>query len=139
MLRSIPITGVMPLPAVRNRILAGGLVAEDEFAGGLIELDDGARRVARRTRWLLTVPSGIAFTVMAKRPSSLVCEVSEYARHWRTPSTSTPMRTYWPGVWPRQPRPGWITTVAASRVSGCIATIRPRRSAPERSGSMTSR
>ena len=44
MLRSMPITGVTPLPAVRNRILAGAGCTEREFAGGLVELDDGARR-----------------------------------------------------------------------------------------------
>ena len=42
-------------------------------------------------------------------------------------------------VRPRQPRPGRITRVTASPVSGCTATIRPRRLAPERSGSTRSR
>jgi hypothetical protein len=29
-------------------------------------------------------------------------EVSEYARQWRTPSMSMPIRQYWPGLWPGQ-------------------------------------
>ena len=41
-LRSIPMTGVTPLPAVRNRILSAGAASEGEFACGLVELDDGA-------------------------------------------------------------------------------------------------
>ena len=42
-LRNMPITGVMPLPAVRNRIFGRWLVrTEGEVAGGLVELDDGA-------------------------------------------------------------------------------------------------
>ena len=41
-LRSIPITGVMPLPAVRKSTFAGASRAEREVAGGLVELDDGA-------------------------------------------------------------------------------------------------
>ena len=49
------------------------------------------------------------------------------------------MRMYWPGLWVRQPRPGLMTTVAALAVSGRTATMRPRRSAPERSGSIRSR
>ena len=45
-----------------------------------------------------------------------------------------PIRTYWPGTWPAQSLPGRITIVAASAVSGWTSTIRPRRSAPRRSG-----
>jgi hypothetical protein len=48
--------------------------------------------------WLLTLPLGMAFTVMDSNPSvEVLCDVSEYARQWRTPSTSTPMRMYCPG------------------------------------------
>ena len=66
-------------------------------------------------------------------------QVREYARQLPTPSTSTPMRMYWPGRWPRQALPGRRTTVAASRVSGVTETTRARRSAPARSGATRSR
>ena len=39
-LRSIPITGVMPLPAVTNRTFAGRGVGQDEVAARLVELDE---------------------------------------------------------------------------------------------------
>ena len=46
MLRSMPITGVIPLPAVRNRIFERRRCGEREFACGVVELDDGADRGA---------------------------------------------------------------------------------------------
>ena len=42
--------------------------AEDEVPGRLVELHEGAGR-SRRTRWLLTMPSGMALTVIAISPS----------------------------------------------------------------------
>ena len=42
-LRSIPMTGVMPLPAVRKSTFAGAGRREGEVAGGLVEHDEGAR------------------------------------------------------------------------------------------------
>ena len=42
MLRSMPITGVMPLPAVRNKIFGRRRGGEREFSCGVVELDDGA-------------------------------------------------------------------------------------------------
>ena len=68
MLRSIPITGVMPLPAVRNRILAA-VGAEGEFPAAWSSWTT-VPTVARRTRWLLTMPSGMAFTVIVMQPSA---------------------------------------------------------------------
>ena len=41
-LRSMPMTGVMPLPAVRNRTRSGRRVREDEVALGLVEHDHRA-------------------------------------------------------------------------------------------------
>ena len=77
----MPITGVMPLPAVRNRILRG-------VAAGKVNSPAAwsswtmVPTVARRTRWLETLPSGMALTVIAMQPSARsVSEVSEYARH----------------------------------------------------------
>ncbi len=66
--RSMPITGVMPLPAVRKSTLAG-------VAGGSTKSPAGwSSRIrvpgaARWTRWLLTLPPGTAFTVIVIRPS----------------------------------------------------------------------
>ena len=77
MLRSIPITGVMPLPAVRNRILAGGWSPRVNSPAAWSSWTT-VPTVARRTRWLLTLPSGMAFTVIAMQPSRRwVFEVSE--------------------------------------------------------------
>src|SRR5215207_5403535 len=75
---------------------------------------------------------------MVSRPSP-GADVSEYERHSRTPSTSRPIRTYWPGWWPRQAAPGRSTTVTASAVSGRTSTTRARRSAPARKGRNMSR
>jgi hypothetical protein len=122
-LRSMPITGVMPLPAVRNRTLAGlsgGRVKSPAAWSSMIIVPG----VAWCTRCWLTLPSGMALTVIEMRMFRAevweaweLREVSEYARQLRTPSTSTPMRTYWPGLCPSQPRPGLMTKVTASRVS----------------------
>ena len=96
--------------------------------------------MARRTRWLLTAPPGTALTVMVKRPSDRAGElVTEYERHSRTPSTSTPTRTYWPGSCGVQPRPGRSTTVTLSAVSGRTASTRARSTSALRSGAITSR
>ena len=74
----MPMTGVMPEPAVRNSALAGRGLRQHELAGGLVELDDRARASPRCTRWLLTLPSGIALTVTLMQPSARVrSEVSE--------------------------------------------------------------
>ena len=40
----MPMTGVMPLPAVRKRTFAGARAREGEVAGGLVEHHEGARR-----------------------------------------------------------------------------------------------
>ena len=67
-LRSIPITGVMPEPAVTNSSL---VPSAGEFV--LPAACSRWTRVparARRTRWLLTLPSGTALTVTEIRPSA---------------------------------------------------------------------
>ena len=66
-LRSIPITGVMPEPAVTNRSLPP--------SGGSTNSPAACSRWTRVpgreawTRWLLTTPSGTALTVTEIRPS----------------------------------------------------------------------
>ena len=129
-------TGVMPEPAVtiRNLPPAGGSTNSPAACSRCTRVPGRASC----TRWLLTRPSGTALTVMEMRPSRRGPWVSEYARHWRTPSTSIPMRRYWPGTWPAQSAPGRMTIVAASAVSGWTDSMRPRRSAPERSGAKRS-
>ena len=138
-LRSIPITGVMPLPAVTNRTFAGAGVGSTKSPVGWSSCTT-VPGVVRRTRWLLTTPSGIALTVTVMQPSVRCSgEVSEYARHCRTPSTSTPSRTYWPGTWvaPAAARPDdQRDGVAGLGVDGDDAAAQVAR---ERSGSTRSR
>ena len=131
-LRSIPITGVMPEPAVTNSSLPPPAGSTNSPCG-LLEVHQRAGRKSC-TRWWLTRPSGTALTVIEIRPSGRGPWVSEYARHWRTPSTSRPMRRYWPGTWPAQSAPGLMSRVAASLVSGWTEMTLPRSSAPGRSG-----
>ena len=68
--RSMPMTGVMPLPAVTNRTRSGGRLGQHEVAAGPGRAGPACRAATRRTRWLLTLPSGIAFTVIVIRPSA---------------------------------------------------------------------
>ena len=64
----MPITGVMPLPGGDEQRSAGARARQDEVAGRLVEVDQGSRARARRTTWLLTLPSGMALTVIAMQP-----------------------------------------------------------------------
>ncbi len=78
-LRSIPITGVMPQPAVTNRSLVR---LADEGGGSTNSPAACSRWISVpgrvcRTRWLLTVPSGTALTVIEMRPSGRGPWVSE--------------------------------------------------------------
>ncbi len=67
-LRSMPMTGVMPLPAVMNSALVGrGAQSVNSPAGR--SMCRIAPRLAARSRWVLTTPSGTALTVMVIRPS----------------------------------------------------------------------
>ncbi len=88
----------------------------------------------------MTVPSSTSFGVMQMQPSDRPgSEVSEYARQWWTPSTITPTRRYWPGLWPSHSNPGLITIVTASSVSRSIRSMRPRSSRVDHSGLISSR
>ena len=75
-LRSIPITGVMPEPAVTSSSFVGQRLGQHELALGLLELQHLAGR-ARCTRWWETTPSGIALTVRLMQPSGRGPWVSE--------------------------------------------------------------
>ena len=65
----MPITGVMPLPAVTNSTLAGATSGSTNSPAAWPRCTSIPAR-ARRTRWVLTAPSGRAVTVTAMQPSS---------------------------------------------------------------------
>jgi hypothetical protein len=65
----MPITGVMPEPAVTNSALAGRAGGSTNSPVAWSRWTSVPGRV-RCTRWLLTLPSGIALTVMVKQPSA---------------------------------------------------------------------
>ena len=64
----MPMTGVMPLPAVRKRTRSGRASGRTKspLAWSSMIIVPGS---ARRTRWLLTFPSGMALTVTLMQPS----------------------------------------------------------------------
>ena len=64
----MPITGVMPEPAVTNRALAGRGAGRVKSPVAWSSVDQGAGLRRARTRWLLTLPSGIALTVIEMQP-----------------------------------------------------------------------
>jgi hypothetical protein len=138
--RSIDITGVMPLPPTRNSVLAGG-------GSGSVNSPAGAASrtivpgASPRTRWSERKPSGMARTVIVMSPRLCVgTELREYDRQWKRPSTSTPMPMYCPASWSNdQPHPGRITSVAESSVSGTTCSMRPRSSRADHSGLISER
>ena len=78
-LRSIPMTGVMPLPAVRKRTLAGaglGRVKSPVAWSSMTRVP----ALASRTRWFETLPSGIALVVMATQPAGMPAAAVPSAR-----------------------------------------------------------
>ncbi len=88
----------------------------------------------------VTLPSSTSFGVIEMKPSGRSgSEVSEYARQWRTPSTSKPTRTYCPGRWPDQRCPGRTSRVAALPASRAIRSTLPRSSRVDQSGLISSR
>lgn len=132
--RSMPMAGVLPLPAVTIRIWGGGWSGRTNSpcAG------PSRRTVPGRVRWAGrgdTVPSGIALTVIVRSPSSRPgTEVREYVRPCHTPPTSTPTGRYRPARCPDHPRPGRRVSVAASAVSGLTAVTRPTGKRASRRG-----
>ena len=120
LLRSMPITGVMPLPAVTNRTLAGRVGGQDELAAAPGRVGRRCPAVARRTRWLLTLPSGIALTVIgdaavgAGRRGRSASRRATAARRRRRRRCGRTGR----GRGRASRGPGWMTRVTASRVSG---------------------
>ena len=92
--RSMEITGVIPLPPTRNSIRAGGGLGSTKSPAGAASrtIVPGARP---RTRWSERNPSGIARTVIViVLRSCSGGELREYERQWKRPSTCTPMPTY---------------------------------------------
>ena len=131
--------GVMPLPALMKRSERGG------GSGSVKSPSTPPSRTivpgrATRTRYGDTLPVLSSFGVIEMNPSGRPgSEVSEYARQWCTPSTTTPTRRYWPGSCPSHTQPGRITTVTLSGVSRSIDSIRPRSSRLDHNGLISSR
>ena len=78
-LRSIPITGVMPEPAVTNSsrtFSPRGAVGSTNSPAACSRWTSVPGRLSR-TMWLLTLPSGTALTVIEIRPSARGPWVSE--------------------------------------------------------------
>ena len=131
--------GVIPLPALMKSSFSGsgsGSVKPPSTPPSRTS----APGFACLTRYGVTVPSSTSFGVMQMQPSGRSgSDVSEYARQWWTPSTTTPTRRYWPGSCPSHSQPGLITIVTASSVSRSIRSIRPRSSRVDQSGLISSR
>jgi hypothetical protein len=97
--RSIAITGVIPLPPTRNRIFSGGGLGSTKSPDGRASrmIAPGATPL---TRCSDRKPSGIARTVIAMvLPSRVGGELTEYERQWNLPLIWMPMPMYWPGWW----------------------------------------
>ena len=91
-------TGVMPLPAVMNRIFSGGGSGNAKLPEGVASRTMVPDGTAPLTRWLERKPSGMALTAMEMRLfSQLGGEVSEYDRQCQRPSICRPMPMYCPG------------------------------------------
>ena len=92
--------GVMPLPAEMNRSFSGSSSGSTN-SPSTPPSETMLPGRPRRTRVGETTPSSTFLTVIEMQPSGRSGSlVSEYARQWRRPSMSTPMRVYWPGSWP---------------------------------------
>ena len=133
--RNIAMSGVMPLPALTNKIFGGG-------GSGRAKSPLGAARrtivpgFTPLTRCVDRKPSGVALTVMVMRLSSRRgTDVNEYDRQCQRPSMRSPMPTYWPGWYSAEkPQPGLMVTVAESSVSVRTSTTSPRSSRADHSG-----
>lgn len=89
-LRSIDITGVMPLPAVTKSNRAGRISGSTNRPLGWLSRTIPPGR-SRRTTCRDTNPPGPAFTVMVTRPSGRPGgDDSENVRQCHTPAMSTP-------------------------------------------------
>ena len=135
-LRSIPMTGVMPEPAVTNSSFAPPR-RQHELTGRLFEVDQGAWSARCRDQ---VVAHHAGWHRLDGDRDVAVCAGSVGQRvgpPWPHAVDVDADRTYWPGTWPAQSAPGRITMVAASAVSGWVSTMRPRRwrrGAADRSG-----
>ncbi len=92
--------GVMPLPALMKSSFCGGGSGRTKAPSTPPRRTMSPGRAAR-TKYGETLPASTNFGVMPMQPSArLGSEVSEYARQWWMPSTTTPIRRYWPARWP---------------------------------------
>ena len=93
-------------PGADEQQLVRARLGQNEITLDAAQRDDRPGR-PRRTRYGDTLPSSTFLTVMLMWPSSRRgSDVSEYARQWRTPSISSPIRRYWPGSVPAPPVAG---------------------------------
>ncbi len=90
----MPMTGVMPLPALMNSILAGR-------GSGRVNAPSISPSRTRSPGWIrctrcgdTTPPSTFLGVTLISPSSGAGSDVSEYARQWYTPSMTTPSRTY---------------------------------------------
>jgi len=87
------ITGVTPLPAVRNSSFGGTGRGSTNQPSGWVSRRSTPGAILP-TRCGETAPSGTALTVIVMQPSPRSgADESEYERQSRTPSTSTPTPT----------------------------------------------
>ena len=94
--------GVIPLPALMNSSF-GGSGSGSTKSPSTPPSDTIAPGRPWRTRYGDTTPLSTSFGVIETQPSGRSgSEVSEYARQWRTPRMSTPIRQYWPARCPSQ-------------------------------------
>ena len=90
--------GVMPLPALINSSRAGGGSGSTKVPSTPPRRTIAPGRTPLAQRNGETLPPVTSFGVIEMQPSARRgSEVSEYARQWWIPSTSTPRRRYWPG------------------------------------------
>ncbi len=75
----MPMTGVMPLPAVRKSTLAGAGVGRVKSPVAWSSMTSVPGAVAR-TRWVETLPSGIALVVIATHPAGMPAAAVPSAR-----------------------------------------------------------
>ncbi len=88
--------GVIPLPALMNRSLSGSGSGNTKSPSTPPSETIMPGR-PWRTRYGDTTPASTSLGVIEIQPSRRSgSEVKEYARQWRTPRMSTPIRTYWP-------------------------------------------
>ena len=96
--RSIPMTGVTPLPAVTNSSGCSMRIREDELAGRRREPNQHAlARMADEVLGHQSARNPLDGDRRCDRRAAAAPTSASSVRQCRTPSMSTPTRTYWPG------------------------------------------